>query len=502
MKDLIKSKNRRIAILAIILMTGILLRSNIYALPMHDEIIYFAASLQHAGVFGGGLINPEHPPLAKMMYSLSCSFQNCDRNAFIRYAYAYPLKEAYAPLALAVKSVLPGMRIVSILFSLATGIVIYYYSRKWFGEEAGIYAFALSMISPAILIYSSVVMLESAYIFFFISSFFFYLGSYREKRSLTHALILSVLLLGALLSRQILPLALLAIIGIAEFTDILTGKKVDGQTALILLSTYAISITIYPFNNLLAFHFFDLNSNALSAFLSPQFGLLEAIGTRLDWAITVPLILGVASLGIKKMHDRAQILGGSALLLLLLFLILPAYAQKLRYGIAIIPLIIPVSGYFFSKLSRWKKQLCMGACGLLLLHTVPVYPYFENYSAIPFIAPTNEERVPYFGVNHFLKEQGSELFITNDFYSLPYSFELNAEYALQMNENESCSIEKYDTVDHVRTHLETRGRTGIVYSKSLEEFPWNCPAVKEVVHRSTITYEDSYFVVYRLQEKE
>ncbi|MBU1197743.1 glycosyltransferase family 39 protein [Candidatus Micrarchaeota archaeon] len=492
------SGRRILALFAILLLLGIYLRSNVFALMMNDELLYVATSLQHAGIFEGEPINNVHPPLAKLFFAATCMVQFCDFSAFEIYASAYPLRTGFPNVVEALQSVLPLMRLVSIGWSIATAGVVYVYTRKWFGNDAALFAFALMLVSPNMLLYSNVVMLESAFLFFFVTTYFFYLGTYREHRSPNNALILTGLLTAALLTRQLIPFILLPLLFESEIIDFIRRRHWDWKMSFIVFLSLSILITVYPvqsFNEAAEFvNYFEFGRNV-------NMDAIQMLASRLELAVILPLILGMGWLiGRKSPSPIPRSLGIGVLVLVAMHIWIGA--NTLRYVTAAFPLLYVLAGAALASLHGWKRALGVGLAGLLIVQAVIANPYYEQFTGISGLEPPENERTRSLGVHAFLLSENADKIITNDAYALPYAFDLPVEYILRMNGSAGRPITIQQACSYavvMNEAMERRDANLFAFRKTGTEHLFRCPALYASLQKYPKVYQDRFYEVYQLE---
>ena len=188
-----------VATLLLVVMAYLLLyRANIET-NVVDESPHIAAGYTY-NVLRDYRLNPEHPPLIKMLAALPLAFQNLNfptqdtawtnavngqwdvGNQFLHWSRNNP------------KNITFLTRIGPILITLLVGVILFIWSRKLYGAYAGIFALLLFVFSPNFLAHGMLVTTDVGATFAFLLASF-YLFKYLNKQN-TKNLILAGIAFG------------------------------------------------------------------------------------------------------------------------------------------------------------------------------------------------------------------------------------------------------------------------------------------------------------------
>jgi len=521
---LTKANAIRIGI-ALALIIGILLRFNFVLLPMNDEVLYIAASMEKYSDFAPTKeLNAEHPPLAKMFFGMACVMAPCDSHVLqFHYRKYYPLAVPLMSVAAELVPVMEAMRLIALLFSLLLAIVIYYYARKEYGKEAAAVLFAMTMISPNLILYSNVVMLDMIMLFFFTTTLFYYIYTYRRNRSMKHLAALMSLLILTLGTKQYLPLLLLPIIAAIELTEYRKRKETDWRLAGGLAAgVFIFFLIIYPFE-LFYYHLFNhyQGSTLLSAGIN--LSLLPTLLARIELPLLVLLGLTAhAAYKEKAFRPEETFLLLAAGIIAFASLKFPPELSSFRYVLTFYPPLILVCGKGLQEMNAQKMKGVMALLGLSFIVVMAHYPYYDDFKGPLGYAWRHEpvERTPYFDVLAYINDHHpEERVLTTDFYALPYTEKRLANFLDYFRAkdylNESNWIAEDEETGQIsfRTkfqdsfctdpqiayaHLKQDGMRIVVYRIKNDASLFSCPALEFVLQRMEVEYSNTHFAVFRI----
>jgi 4-amino-4-deoxy-L-arabinose transferase-like glycosyltransferase len=220
-----------------------------------DDHAFAGYMMLHSGDYG---LNPEHPPLVKLLAALPL----LGRSLYVPTLQGRYFKdEAYldgrdwlASNDGASQRLLFRMRLAVGLLALALSLVVFFAARTWFGTEVGLGALAIVAFDPNILAHSALVTTDVAVSLFFLASIFaFY--RYVKQPSLFRLLIAGVttgLLLaskhsGILLAPMLLLLIAWEIVFAAQGTRRRMALRLGGAFAAIVAVGVVVLWTFYGF---------------------------------------------------------------------------------------------------------------------------------------------------------------------------------------------------------------------------------------------------------------
>jgi len=156
-----------------------------------DDHMFAGYMMLHTGDYG---LNPEHPPLVKMLAALPL----LGRNLWVPPLTGGDFKaEAYqggrdflARNDGASQQLVFRMRMAAGLLALALSLLVFLAAREWFGTEAGLIALVLVVFDPNILAHSALVTTDVGVTLFFLAAVY---GFYRYAK---HPTLLRLLLAG------------------------------------------------------------------------------------------------------------------------------------------------------------------------------------------------------------------------------------------------------------------------------------------------------------------
>ncbi len=172
----------------------------------NDEIVHIPAGYYHL-VAGEFQLNNEHPPLVKMWAALPLLIVQPDEppepkteaENFMERTWGFHERFWHANQA-RFQTVTFWPRLMMIPITLALGVLIFVFARKFFGETAGLFAVALYVLEPTVLAHGRIVHTDVpaafAYLLFFLA-----LHRYSEAPGKMRALLLGLVCALALLTK-------------------------------------------------------------------------------------------------------------------------------------------------------------------------------------------------------------------------------------------------------------------------------------------------------------
>lgn len=209
-----------------------------------DDHIFAGYMMLHTGDYG---LNPEHPPLVKMLAALPL----LGRDLWVPPLEGRDFKtEAYLDgRDFLARNDGPGqrllfrMRLTAGLLSLALSLLVFLAAREWFGAAAGIIAMALVSFDPNILAHSALVTTDMGVTLFFLAAIYaFY--RYVQQPSLIR-LLLAGIAAGLLLATKHSGILIGPMLVLLAGWEILTAVKGSrGKVALRLVRALAVIVVI------------------------------------------------------------------------------------------------------------------------------------------------------------------------------------------------------------------------------------------------------------------
>ncbi|HEY1804273.1 MAG TPA: glycosyltransferase family 39 protein [Terracidiphilus sp.] len=220
-----------------------------------DDHMFAGYMMAHTGDYG---LNPEHPPLAKLLAVLPL---------IGRHLYVPPLQgrnfkgEAYLDgrdwLAAndgASQHLVFQMRLAVGLLALAFSLVVFFAAREWFGPATGLVALAIFSFDPNILAHSALVTTDIAVSLFFLASilaFYRYVKKPSALRMLAAGVTAGLLLASKHSGILLAPMLLLLIVWEIAFAPRGTRRQLSlrlgGAFAVIVVVGVAVLWAFYGF---------------------------------------------------------------------------------------------------------------------------------------------------------------------------------------------------------------------------------------------------------------
>ena len=236
-----------------------------------DDHMFAGYMMWHAGDFG---LNPEHPPLVKLLSTLPI----LSRDLWIPpFQGRYFKTEAYLDgrdwLARndgSGQHMVFAMRLAALSMALALSLLVFLGAREWFGTEAGLVALALISFDPNILAHSALVTTDMGVSLFFLAGIYsFY--RYVKQPTLPRLLVAGVaagLLLATKHSGILLAPMLLLLIG----WEVVTAAKGQRRRVALRLSGAFAGIVVVSVIVLWAFYGFRYAARPAGLVMNPTLG--------------------------------------------------------------------------------------------------------------------------------------------------------------------------------------------------------------------------------------
>jgi hypothetical protein len=196
--------------------------------PVYDETVHLPAGYSYLKT-GDFRINPEHPPLAKMLAALPLLFQKIDGRFETQpwrdgWEWQYGWEFLYGGDNNAYVVVFWG-RLMMALLSLCLGALIFFWARGIYGNGAGVFALFLFAFCPNLIAHGSLTNTDLSIAFFFLLALFCFDRALRRLTSANAAL--AGLTLGlALLTKFSAPL-LLPVMGVVALARIIDKPPIE-----------------------------------------------------------------------------------------------------------------------------------------------------------------------------------------------------------------------------------------------------------------------------------
>lgn len=257
-----------------------------------DNHMFAGYMMGHTGDFG---LNPEHPPLVKLLAALPL----IGRNLWVPQLKNRDFKsEAYlsgrdwvARNDGASNHLVFQMRLVAGLLAIALSLLVFFAAREWFGTVAGLVALVLVTFDPNVLAHSALVTTDVGVSLFFLAAIY---GFYRYvKQPTLFRLLLAGMAAGLLLATKhsgiLLAPMLLLLIGWELFT---APKGARARLAVRLGGAFA-SIVVVGVLVLWAFYGFRYSARPAGLAMST---------TLADFVAPLGPVISSVILGIGHMH--------------------------------------------------------------------------------------------------------------------------------------------------------------------------------------------------------
>ncbi len=171
--------------------------------PTFDESVHLYAGYSYLK-WGDYRVNPEHPPLAKLLAAVPLMTLNLETRSVSPTArdlvqqntfYGWGLANRFIYVDNDAETLFFYSRLVMIALALTLGLSVFFWTRELYGFEAAIIALFLYCFDPNILAHSSIVQTDIPFaVFFFTSTYFFW----RSLNELTWFNLMMMALLFAL----------------------------------------------------------------------------------------------------------------------------------------------------------------------------------------------------------------------------------------------------------------------------------------------------------------
>jgi len=419
---------------------------------------------------------------------------------------AFPVES----LAQTIKTILPAMRAVNLLLSLALLFLIFKYSAK-ISQKSALLASFIVATSSNLILYSNVVMLDMAYALFTTAFLLFYLITYYEQRTIKNTIILGILLSFALLSKLYLPFIAILPVIFLESWRAYKEKNVDFK----LIGGIVLGVLLFQLGTMALSHYAP-NPNSTSApdKLSFAFGfeMIWLILSRLEIIslILLPLAIWIAYRSSKNAEvlEKPTLRAGiAALIFSIPFILIPDKSAAIRYALPIFPLIaFFVSSAVMENLDKWKTALIALLVLITLGYAAFHYPYYDSYSnPINYLhKPLPTERTNSLSVLKFLANETEKIW-TNEDYQFPYYSKLNSKHFISLEINETTP----NTFDNIHVCNDPKlfeavmlgeNRPRVIYRK-IKSFGLVCSALEPTLEKFQLIYSDDYYAVFDLTKR-
>lgn len=166
-----------------------------------DDHMFAGYMMFHAGDYG---LNPEHPPLVKMLAALPLLGRNLwippNRNREFKTEAYLDGRDWLARNDGGSQRLVFQMRLAAGLLAIGLSLMIFFAAREWFGTTAGLVALTLATFDPNVLGHSALVTTDIGVSLFFLASIY---GFYRYvKQPSLAGLLLAGLAAGLLLATK------------------------------------------------------------------------------------------------------------------------------------------------------------------------------------------------------------------------------------------------------------------------------------------------------------
>lgn len=156
--------------------------------PTFDEPLHLYAGYSYLK-WGDFRVNPEHPPLAKVLAALPLLFMNIDASGISRAqrdvvqytpSYGWVLADRFLASNHDVDRFFFSAKLVMIGFAVTLGVFVFLWARELYGLSAGIAALVIYGLDPNIIAHSSIVHTDIPF------TLFFFAGTYWFWRTSNH----------------------------------------------------------------------------------------------------------------------------------------------------------------------------------------------------------------------------------------------------------------------------------------------------------------------------
>ncbi|HEY4520590.1 MAG TPA: glycosyltransferase family 39 protein [Candidatus Paceibacterota bacterium] len=214
--------------------------------PIVDEIPHIGAGYSYVSK-GDYRLNPEHPPLAKLVAGLAIAKLPFSQNIFQGPIWEKNINDQwYFGRNLLFHSGVDAQTVVRIakapmlIFFILSALIIYLWSRELFGKRAGLIALFLFSFSPTVLAHSRLVTTDMAALFGVL------LASYAFTKFLNHPSKKYVFLAGLALGTALLTKFSTFILAPFFFVVALATKSISTIGKAVIVSIVAVVFVIWP----------------------------------------------------------------------------------------------------------------------------------------------------------------------------------------------------------------------------------------------------------------
>ncbi len=220
--------------------------------PIVDEIPHIGSGYSYV-IKGDMRLNPEHPPLAKDLAGIALSFLDLKQTAFdthfwktdINGQWEFGRNLLFNSGNDAIKAVHVA-KLPELIFFILSGVIIFVWTKKLYGEKAALIALFLFSFSPTVIAHSRFVTTDVPALFGILSSSFFfikYLKDTTRKNLIVAGLVLGV----AELTKFSVFLVVPYFLGLALFYGFTSGRSTVMGKLHYLFNTVLIIIIGYIF---------------------------------------------------------------------------------------------------------------------------------------------------------------------------------------------------------------------------------------------------------------
>lgn len=371
-----------------------------------------------------------------------------------------------------------SLRLVSLLFFLASGIFLYLIAQLYMDEISSVFTVVLYFLAPLSTLLSRAIMPEALAMFFYLGAVYFFLLWYRGQRNL-YALISAGFLAFAILLK--LPIAFFGLAVIFMFL-----KKEKFQALKNPIFYFYGVIALLP--SILYFAYMGLNAEAsfvsgiasehvfseklLGIFSLESFHSHLRILMRYFGPIILILGFGGCILSIFNKTLRREILPW-AVSIFLEVLIICSIIKFDYYYIFLVPVLAMLGGIFINLITKNKVKILLALIfsGILLFNSMEVIKQSlavnENVASIATKIAQSIDENSNFGINYYspahinaVGTNGARIGL--DYYeNVPTDREAEILYWIENDMEHFCLIKSIDSTEEFQPVLEKYGR--IIY---------------------------------------
>jgi hypothetical protein len=240
---------KKLEIICVIALLGIFLAINLYLAATDSQTIDEAPHISSGYSYfltGDYRMNPEHPPLLKLLAAIPLlfygpdlpinhqSWANYNEWDFGRQFLYYNTKPADTIIFLA--------RLFPILLGMALGCFIYKWAKELFGKKPGLFALFLYVLSPEFLGHGHLVTTDVSIAFFFLLSIY-YFGRYLKK-PLTGNLFIAAIVFALAMLTKYSAVILIPILGCLYFIHWLINKDKIKKGLITLIKVFFVFLAV------------------------------------------------------------------------------------------------------------------------------------------------------------------------------------------------------------------------------------------------------------------